>query len=444
MTHLINRLQFEINCPDEDRALNFRHNFSQKYQEQFTEIIDRICSKYVRENEWIQISKLQIDLGRFYNSDFSDSVPLVFETAFEESIVRVLSGISVQSRMESKLNSSCDLMQYFLLNVTLPWWGVEEDVNPDIMIIDLIKFHKTEIIQFLLKNRLNSTIWERLALQFRYEVKQLIVLQFKELVNAGEIIRAAIKEKAHADSKNPVAVFTESDDERLHDLLLFNATKIFQNPGLENSIKFVSDDNNFKIDIQNKIYKTKNEESQFAANDALLAELQPGNEEQYIIKNSGIVIFAPFLNEFFKLCNLLNGNEWKSSEDQVKAVHLLNFISTGLTESPEYSLILEKLLCNIPLNQPIHRDVQIKESDIAESEQLIQTVIEHWSALKKTSINGLRESFLKRDGILIRANERWVLKVETKTQDVLMKKIQWGFSPVRLPWNNYILDVEWI
>ncbi len=85
--------------------------------------------------------------------------------------------------------------------------------------------------------------------------------------------------------------------------------------------------------------------------------------------------------------------------------------------------------------------------DRAEAEQLLAAVIAHWSALKNTSVNGLRESFLKRDAILTRSASAsdggWLLQVERKTLDILLDSIPWGYNQVRLPWNDYIIMVEW-
>jgi hypothetical protein len=63
--------------------------------------------------------------------------------------------------------------------------------------------------------------------------------------------------------------------------------------------------------------------------------------------------------------------------------------------------------------------------------------------LKNTSANGLREGFLKRDGLLTRQDRGWLLRVEKKTLDVLLEKIPWGYGLIRLPWNEYLVTVEW-
>ena len=70
-------------------------------------------------------------------------------------------------------------------------------------------------------------------------------------------------------------------------------------------------------------------------------------------------------------------------------------------------------------------------------------MITHWSALKNTSIDGLREGFLKRDGLITKKENGWLLQVERKTMDVLLENIPWGYSTISLMWNDYLLTVEW-
>jgi len=55
----------------------------------------------------------------------------------------------------------------------------------------------------------------------------------------------------------------------------------------------------------------------------------------------------------------------------------------------------------------------------------------------------LRESFLKRDGILTQKENGWLLQVERKTLDILIDSIPWGYSTVSFSWNEYLIFVEW-
>ena len=67
----------------------------------------------------------------------------------------------------------------------------------------------------------------------------------------------------------------------------------------------------------------------------------------------------------------------------------------------------------------------------------------HWGALKSTSIDGLRNSFLMRNGKLSK-EEIWQLTVENKAWDVLLAQLPWGISMVKTPWMEELLYVHWM
>jgi hypothetical protein len=127
----------------------------------------------------------------------------------------------------------------------------------------------------------------------------------------------------------------------------------------------------------------------------------------------------------------------------VKGIYLLNYLGNGNMQSKEYQLVLEKLLCGMPIQEPLEAAPEFTNAETIESEELLHSVLEHWKQLKNTSLNGLRESFFKRDGIITPKENNWLLRVERKTLDVLVDSIPWGFSTVSLPWNKYIIFTEW-
>ena len=74
---------------------------------------------------------------------------------------------------------------------------------------------------------------------------------------------------------------------------------------------------------------------------------------------------------------------------------------------------------------------------------MLHDVINHWKALRNTSVAGFRESFLKRKGILVNAESSWTLHVEKKPFDMLLNMIPWGFSLIKLSWMKKHIQVEW-
>ena len=64
MTHLVNRLVFDLHCVEEEQAFDLRRQVSSMVlQEQVRETIDRVCAPYAGEETWINIERLEVDLG---------------------------------------------------------------------------------------------------------------------------------------------------------------------------------------------------------------------------------------------------------------------------------------------------------------------------------------------------------------------------------------------
>jgi hypothetical protein len=79
-----------------------------------------------------------------------------------------------------------------------------------------------------------------------------------------------------------------------------------------------------------------------------------------------------------------------------------------------------------------------------EVDEMLLSLIEYWSVLKNTSIDGLRESFFKRSGKLGIVNNEWVLQVEQKPFDMLLQQLPWSISMIKLPWMENLLKTEWV
>ncbi len=77
------------------------------------------------------------------------------------------------------------------------------------------------------------------------------------------------------------------------------------------------------------------------------------------------------------------------------------------------------------------------------AEELLQSAITHWKALKNTSPDGLRTGFFQRDGKLIEENNSCRIIVERKAQDVLLDNIPWNIHLIKLPWHKKVVFVEW-
>lgn len=168
------------------------------------------------------------------------------------------------------------------------------------------------------------------------------------------------------------------------------------------------------------------------------------NTEQYIyIDNAGIVLLWPFLERYFKTLNVVKDKVFIDENAQEKSVLLLHYLLSGTTQAEEHTLLLCKLLCGWPIQQPLLRSIELSQQDKEESQELLLALIQHWKALKNTSIDGLRQSFLQREGRLTEKDHGWELLVNRTGYDVLLDQLPWGISTIHLPWMEKTVFVEW-
>ncbi|WP_298511796.1 contractile injection system tape measure protein [uncultured Kordia sp.] len=158
-------------------------------------------------------------------------------------------------------------------------------------------------------------------------------------------------------------------------------------------------------------------------------------------EKAGLILLHPFLLRFFEGVGLLS--EDKQITDIGKACMLLHFLATETEEVTDIELTLEKILLGIPLETIINYQTPLTEKDKNLCEELLLAVLEHWVVLKKSTINTLRDMFLKREGNLTVSESNIKLKIERAAQDILLERVPWNISLIRLKWMEKMMHVEW-
>jgi hypothetical protein len=166
-------------------------------------------------------------------------------------------------------------------------------------------------------------------------------------------------------------------------------------------------------------------------------------EQGIRIANAGQVLAAPYLLRLFGMLGLVEGAAFKSPAARERAVHLLQFMVDGSTDTPEYELVLNKVLCGLDTAMPVTRGIAIADSEKEAIEGLLRGMIQHWQVLGSTSVSGLRESFLQREGTLRHKSDGWHLSVEPKAFDMLLDRVPWGFSTIKHSWMEEVIYVIW-
>jgi hypothetical protein len=171
-------------------------------------------------------------------------------------------------------------------------------------------------------------------------------------------------------------------------------------------------------------------------------------DNSIFISNSGLVLFNPYLPMFFERLGLLTPLEAMMGrkggiEPASRGVHLLQYLADGRLDAPEPELVLNKILCGQPSAYPVEPSLEATPEDLATCDGLLAAVIANWPPMVNTSADGLRETYLRRDGKLRYADGKWMLKVQRKTLDVLMDQLPWSYGIVTHKWMKDPLYVTW-
>ncbi|MCW5618832.1 MAG: hypothetical protein KIS65_06445 [Nitrosomonas sp.] len=168
---------------------------------------------------------------------------------------------------------------------------------------------------------------------------------------------------------------------------------------------------------------------------------QPG--EEFYIDNAGQVLAAPYLPRLFSLLGLMDADVFIDRTAAERAVPLLQFMVNAKNESPEYQLLLNKILCGLTPGIPIQSRIVLSPHEHDTIEGLMRGMIQNWKTIGNTSISGLRETFLQRRGRLILQEEIWFLTVEPGPFDMLLDNLPWSFSVIKHRWMERAIHVTW-
>ncbi|SDH06177.1 contractile injection system tape measure protein [Chitinophaga filiformis] len=180
--------------------------------------------------------------------------------------------------------------------------------------------------------------------------------------------------------------------------------------------------------------------------ESLFGRKQPiaGSPEQAVtVKNAGLVLLHPFFHTYFSRLELLSGGKFVNEMARHRAVRLLQLLVDGGAEQEEHALLLNKVICNMPWEEPLLPDIVLTDAEKELARSLIGAAIQQWPKMHNSSIDGFRASFLQREGRLWHTEEGWFLYVEKRSYDIILQTLPWSYGMMRFAWLPKMLYTEW-
>ena len=479
MTHFIRQQYLHVDLKgSESDGFALQNQLTDLYYTRLIPAMEQVLDQLSPSGSHLVIDKLEIDAGTIPLNRIDDDLAIAVAEALKLCIVsesaKTGSRQNARDQQGSYIQSDheilWDVFTYFLSHGSLPWsYKLPAGINLEELLSWNLTSYQSEVRGMVPVAKIREVLQSqnavnRLTLQFSDGFIQRLLAQVSpdllQPVNELNIlllkadktaltseIRQFLKKLILQKGVIQITSNTKVSKVRIIEQMLI---ELKSKPDLEQMV-FEIFNHLFpeielqKVDLQkhklligeDTIYKNHSED--IRRRDVKIQDEE--SKQGIFIDNAGLVLLHPFLPRLF--------DELKIAEDDKlllpeRALNLLHYLVTGNTESPEYELALPKILCGIPLSEPVALTEGPGESDISEASDLLDAVVSHWEVLGNTTRDGLRGNFLVRPGKLSQKDDGdWLLQVESRSFDFLLNQLPWGISMIKLPWMKNMLWVEW-
>lgn len=498
MLHRIRRQILELELPREQGAYALQQRASRVFQEQVLPELDKVFSRIAPADRIVRLDRLEIDLGnigesgwerRFVERCVEQIARQVADAAFE------VGEAGHQPETLAPVENAQHIAAYFLETGLLPWYAkgwtlneLEETIN-NLSEEAMAAFSRSLLPIFQRDERSVQRLaqqfspvfsekivslalgfnggWVSRAVQIRQQQTGKLLSRLHRAVFFQTLLRVSgsvlqnlppeptvLAQFFEAEIPQPVRRKAGAKDAPSETVLTKKAVPEHLVPTNTPSAE-LGDEPSSSQSAQRPEDQPPSEPSTekrpnlpIETRQSVSRKVASATAQGIVVEGAGLVLFGPYLAAFFEHLGIHLSESLElleSSPAQTRAVHLLHYLATGEERPEEHQLAFPKILCGIPLETPVPQELELSEAEKTEAGNLLEAVVRNWPALKNTSTDGLRNGFVRRNG-LVRWQEdqqAWVLQVERMAQDILLDRLPWTISVVRLPWMTGMIQVEW-
>lgn len=165
-----------------------------------------------------------------------------------------------------------------------------------------------------------------------------------------------------------------------------------------------------------------------------------------LVSNAGLCILSPWFPRLFSMLGYLDEEKrnLKDTSSRIRTMFLLQYLASP--EEKDYckpELAFNRLLVALPAQVPLPKRIELTDEEKRTADGMLEGVKGNWVKMSGTSVGGLRQSFIVRDGRLEQQDEKWLLTVESRVYDILLDTVPWAFRQIRFPWLKKYIQVAW-
>lgn len=462
--HRVHRYLVELHCTSREVAEQAQRICLERCGPELQAVVERVFSERMAPEETGVIDSLEVDLGAVPLGRLEDHLPQQLETALRDALAatpRVKKNATTSNDAPESGGLSLPLAQvlHYLRRGTLPWWA--PDAPPDALessLDALLTDQASTFTSWLKAQGLAPQVGIRLIEQFGTHraaaslalvapsLRQALAKALRSVEGSADseaeakaLLEGVWQEVARHPAGESVGAAAVAEVQRR----LASGGSVASQPSAgTNAPRRVAPagPRGRRAALSQPTTQPPEPGAETVARPWMLPELA---EDSVAVANAGLVLLWPYLGHLFVRTGLRVDEAWRDPDAPARAVHLLQYTVAGIEGAPEHALLLNKLLCGLHPDAPLPRAVGVNRIEKEECERMLEAVIQHWSVLRGASLRGFRQAFLQRDGLLGPDGHHWRLRVERRGPDVLLDRLPWGLTMIRLSWMTILIEVEW-
>jgi len=472
-THIIQKQSFEIGFENPETTFGLQDQVAQVFYENLKPRMEKMFDEMFDNDQHVIIDRLEIDLGTLqqenWEQEFTDRALEKLKISLATTQKDIIDARHYRSQR------AFEIFFFYLENGFMPW-NSNVSTIAELETFLTVEDHLVARLMKLIGQK--SLVAERLAYQFSQAFTQRLIQKMSpgkqdKVQEVMELLQESDPVSVSPQARQPLSKKTtgiamlqalatghEFTTEKYFSILLKLAhNDNIQETRIKNIISTLSSRNHHPKTSPNKATTTQEEfhpdvstheketeTAQKQSDEALLVQNAAPvktDAEAIYIENAGLVLLHPFLMSLFENLGLTKDEKWQDDFGQQKAVLILQYLAKGISPAEEHELVLNKIMCGLQPQEVINTDSELEAETMTECENLLAAVIEHWSILRNTSIESLRETFLMRTGKLSQVDRGWLLQVEQKSFDMLLGHLPWGIGIIKMPVMSEMIFVEW-
>lgn len=468
--HIIRKATINFRYTGTKDGLKLQQEVTNFCRENLGFALDEVLDQFDQDGDAISIDNLKLDLSLDYSANWKDELTSQIKRQLSEKIHPGIISLPGSVVIKSNRESFEGILEYYLKFGFLPWnvAPVNENDFKERLVSWINQMTSSEIkkLELFLDDQRSLKRFARILNQDDFEKMIRLVSGYKEetishfyknlhiildfltddhFQKQRFLIEFNEKLLKHSFQKDPEGMFKIAFEEFISDIDLHHPYHLYRveiTAVKDHDMKMIVRQHQMNILAE---YNRKKDAVQKVTEKELVKdhdkkEWEEELKEGTFISNAGAVIIAPFLPVLFSRTGITAGNDIL---DETAALALVQYCISGQQIPEEYELLLPKVLCGIPPDMVPEMIMPTSEQFTKEADEMLKSIIEYWPVLKDTSIGGLRESFLQRNGKLSFSDDEWQLYVEQKSFDMLLGQIPWNIHLIRLPWMKNALRTHW-